>query len=424
MRTEPKRISGDLMPDVKQQTTGRHFFELVSIAICTVAFLFTALSVLVVVLGRQAAANRDYIEYWASGQQLVHHKNPYDATAILKLEHSEGFPSGLQAMVMGNAPPALVLTYPLGFVGANAGQYIWMSLLVAGFVLSVRLMCDALGSTTGYVYILGYSFAPALACIAAGQMAMLVLFGLVLFLRFHQSSPWLAGAALWFCFLKPQLFLPFAAVLCLWAWSTRQFKIIGGAMTAASISSAVVFAIDPNCWAQYGQMMKIMRYDKISIPCISMALRDSLPGGAFVQYAPAVLGCVWALRYFWRHRFEWRWIEHGSLLLLVSLLVAPYTWFVDQCVALPALLRGLHVTRSRTLVALLALAGAIIEIALLAGRELLHSKFYLWTAPAWLLWYVVACPPAREEERSGTYKLGLPLTESSEQVNASRAADF
>jgi hypothetical protein len=197
--------------------------------------------------------------------------------------------------------------------------------------------------------------------------------------------------------------------------------MIAGVLTALAVTGAVALALDPRCWAEYHEMMLIVRYDKISIPCISMVLRDNLAGESIVQYAPAFVGCIWAATYFWRHRAEWQWIKHGSLVLLVSLLVAPYTWFLDQCVALPALLRGLHVTRSRMLVLLLALAGAIVEIAPLSGRDVLHSNFYLWTAPAWLLWYVVACRPY---ERSSTYHLRIPLTDSGAQVNAGRAADL
>jgi hypothetical protein len=36
------------------------------------------------------------------------------------------------------------------------------------------------------------------------------------------------------------------------------------------------------------------------------------------------------------------------------------------------------------------LASAAIEIKALRGLPLLHSAFYLWTAPAWLAWYLYA----------------------------------
>jgi hypothetical protein len=83
-------------------------------------------------------------------------------------------------------------------------------------------------------------------------------------------------------------------------------------------------------------------------------------------------------------------MEHGSLLMLVSVLLAPYTWLMDQAILIPALLHAAYLTRSRSLVAILALASAVIEVGILRGPPLLHSAFYLWTAPAWLAWYLYA----------------------------------
>ena len=76
--------------------------------------------------------------------------------------------------------------------------------------------------------------------------------------------------------------------------------------------------------------------------------------------------------------------------MLVSVLVAPYTWLMDQAILIPALLHAAYFTRSRTLITILALASAVIETATLRGIPLLHSAFYLWSAPAWLVWYLVA----------------------------------
>jgi hypothetical protein len=78
--------------------------------------------------------------------------------------------------------------------------------------------------------------------------------------------------------------------------------------------------------------------------------------------------------------------------------VAPYCWLFDQGLAIPALLRGAYVTRSRVLLVLLAFASLVIEIELMSGVAI-TSALFLWTAPAWLVWYLVACarrnePPA------------------------------
>jgi hypothetical protein len=74
--------------------------------------------------------------------------------------------------------------------------------------------------------------------------------------------------------------------------------------------------------------------------------------------------------------------------MLVSLVVAPYCWLYDQCLAIPALLDGAYTTRSRSLLAVLALAILVMDIEICAVRVL--SPLYLWTAPAWLAWYLFA----------------------------------
>lgn len=41
-------------------------------------------------LTASAVTERDYIEYWAAGQQLVHHADPYDFQAIYSMERRNG----------------------------------------------------------------------------------------------------------------------------------------------------------------------------------------------------------------------------------------------------------------------------------------------------------------------------------------------
>ena len=135
------------------------------------------------------------------------------------------------------------------------------------------------------------------------------------------------------------------------------------------------------------------------IPCLASAIRQWIdPEATWLQYLPAALCCVWALIYFWRRRAAWDWKTHGSLLMLVSLVAAPYCWLYDQCLAIPALLDGAYATRSRNLLALLALAILVMDIEICAVRVL--SPLYLWTAPAWLAWYLLRAPRANARARS------------------------
>jgi len=372
----------------------RAIAEFLVVGVCTVTFALTILGICASVLGSDAAGRRDFAEYWASGYQLAHHANPYDGDAILRLERSVGFPSGTPVLIMWNPPSALLLVLPLGFLSPTIADLLWLLLLIACLVASVRMVWIMHGRPKNQLHWLGYSFAPALVCLLAGQVSIFVLLGLVLFLRWHRSQPFLAGVSLWLCLLKPHLFMPFGIVLLVWAIITRSYKLLAGTAIALGVSTAIAFILDPLVWVHYGQMMSTMstaRMQQELIPCMSIMLRSIIsPKIMWLQYLPSALGCIWALAYFRKHYDHWDWMEHGSLLMLVSVLLAPYTWLMDQAILIPALLHAAYLTRSRSLVAILALASALIEIGALRGLAPTHSAFYLWTAPAWLAWYLYA----------------------------------
>ena len=333
-------------------------------------------------------ASRDFVSYWATGQQLVRHANPYDRDAVAALEHSAGL-TVKAVLIMRNPPWALPLAYPLGFLPLRLAGILWSLLLLASLLISVRMVRELHGSPPNRIHWLGFAFTPGLICLTMGQTALFALLGLVLFLRLHQSRPFAAGAALWLCALKPHLFLPFAAALAAWIVVSRGYKLLAGAAAAIALSSAAAFLIDPTAWRDYIRLMRSPAVENEFIPCLADAMRHwLLPQAAWLQYLPAALCCVWALIYFWRRRAAWDWVTNGSPLMLVSLLAAPYCWFYDQCLAIPALMHGAYATRSRKLLAALALAILVMDGEICAVPVI--SPLWLWTAPAWLAWYLFA----------------------------------
>lgn len=377
--------------DNERRSLARAFLELGTVVVCSLAFVLTVVGMVLALLSPKSAGTRDFIGYWASGHQLVHRANPYDGAAMLPMERAAGLPADVPPMVIGNLPSALPLVMPLGFVGARLGELLWVLALIAALGVSVQLIRGMHSGGRSQLHLLGYSFAPALICVESGQASIFVLLGLTLFLRLHRSRPFLAGLSLWFCALKPQLFLPFGVVLLAWVAVGRRYRIVAGAAAALAGGTAMTLLLDPHVWNQYAQTMRATRYDLLPVPCFSIELRTLLnPSAMWIQYMPAFLCCIWALVYFGRRKHEWDWMTHGSLLMLASILAAPYTWLLDQAVLLPALLHGAYMTRSRTLIALLALATASIEIAGFCGLRVLDSAFYLWTSPFWLVWYLLA----------------------------------
>ncbi|MGA3033024.1 MAG: glycosyltransferase family 87 protein [Terracidiphilus sp.] len=378
-------------PGVKEE---RDISMILIVIACALAILFTTLFLGLLPFDNQIVARRDYIVYWATGQQLVHHQNPYDPAALNQIERDAGFKGGT-SYYMRNTPWTLPLAFPLGYFGSRAAALPWSLMMLALLVVSVRMLSKTLGKPGRPIEWLGYCFPPALFCVILGQTSVILLFGLVLFLRFYKLRPFAAGAALWLCSFKPHLFLPFALIILIWILVSRSYRILAGAVTAMAIDAAITALVDPSAWSQYIHYMRTSTITREFTPYFGDVLRDTVnPRAEWLAFVPAILGCIWAIFYFWPRRRTWDWLDDGGMLLLVSLLVAPFGWIFDQSVALPAVLVGAARTRSKWLLSFLALIYIAIEIQV--NRFDLHSATYLWVAPAWLAWFLFVRASARK----------------------------
>ncbi|WP_263353641.1 glycosyltransferase family 87 protein [Acidicapsa acidisoli] len=347
-------------------------------------------SILFFGMTEKSAANRDFIEYWAAGQQLIHGANPYDGAAILRLERAVGF-DGNEPKIAPNPPVASFLVLPLGFVGAKAGVILWSIALLASISVANWILWILNGRPDNRLHLLGYLFAPVLACQMAGQIGTFLLVGIVLFLLLHDSRPFLAGSALLPCALKPHLFLPFAVVLLFWAVDRRVLRIFAGFAVTLLASCALTLCFNAQVWPQYSEAMSQSGLLKIYVPTLSETFRFLVWRDAvWLQFLPAACGGVWAIWYFWTRRSRWNWNDQGLMLLLVSALCAPYSWLSDEAILLPAVLAGLYrALNSGRSVLPLALFGGAALIEVLSVVKM-TSPFYLWTVPAWFAWYLYA----------------------------------
>ena len=377
------------------------FTDLSLVVVAGLAFSLIAIFLCLALLGH-LDSSRDYVVFWATGQQLAHHANPYDTAALRQIEHAVGLNPGYSVMYMRNLPFALPLVMPLGFVGVRVGALLWTLILVSCLAISTLILRRMYGNPANYFHWLALSFAPATICIFSGQTTLFSLLGLVLFLRLHDTRPFQAGLALWLCILKPHLFLPFGLVLLVWIILKKAYRIVTGLAVAVAVSCGLTWLIDPTAWRDYSTMMRTAGVATDYIPCFSYFLRVKLsPQTLWLPYVPAAIACIWALAYFWPRRNSWDWMRDGSLLMLVSLLTAPYIWIYDQCLAIPALLDGAYRARWRPLITIIALLSLPIIIGLMCAIRI-TSPLYLWTTPAWLIWYLLA-------RRSANQKLATDL---------------
>jgi hypothetical protein len=337
------------------------------------------------------ATERDFVSYWAAGRLLRDHHNPYAADQVFALEKSAGY-SASRPLVMRNPPISLPITLLLGYLPLRIASALWTFFIVSGLIFSIHMIRNIHGNPSDGLYIFGYLFAPCFACLMAGQSGMWILLGLTVFLQFHDSMPLLAGVGLAVCTIKPNLLLPFALVLIVWILRNRRTKILIGGISGILAASAVAMCWRLSVWRDYLSAIRHAGIGHEFIPTISTALRLVHPEWEWLQYAPCVLACIWAIWYFGRNAAEWSWNSvNGSLLVLVSLWTAPYSWPTDEVVALPALLGLAYISsaESRRPIALYVLfaANAIFLIELFSGLPFTRG-FYIWTTTAWLGCYL------------------------------------
>lgn len=367
---------------------------LAAAGILLVGFCFIAL-ILTMGLARTNPAGRDYIEYWAAEQLLTHGGNPYEHAQMLQVERAVGFTRN-RPELWYSPPPVLLLALPLGWLHAKLGLILWILFQFVCLTASLYILWLLHGRPPTLIHLAGYLFAPALLCLQAGQISILFLLGVSLFLYLHQRQPFLAGLALFPCCLKPHIFLVFATALLLWIMARRAYAIVGGFFFALAASSLVVWLFDPNCWAQYSQMMRTEGMLNEFIATLSCSLRLAIdPQATWLQFLPSALGCLWSCWYFLKKRAQWGWMDQGLLVLLVSVMCSSYGWFFDESVLLPALLTSVVCMRpsGRPIWPIALVAGAAL-VELQAGAAVM-SRAFLWTTPAWLACYLYARSGAR-----------------------------
>ncbi|HEX6494868.1 MAG TPA: glycosyltransferase family 87 protein [Acidobacteriaceae bacterium] len=368
--------------------------------LAAVCILAIGLSVIVLMTSQSTVAERDYITYWASGRLLLHHDNPYGAAALLALDRSAGS-TGNRVAIIRYPPSGLLFELLLAQFGPRTGGILWSLALIAALMGSIRLLWQMHGRQPDRTHLLAYMFPPVLCCVLAGQIGIFLLLAFTVFLCLHESRPFIAGGALSICLMKPHLIALIVVVLLAWSLSRKRFKILAGGGLTFLASALFPLYFDKRIWSDYWTGLRGEHISNEFIPVISTVFRLAIHRDWWIlQFVPLLVGLIWALTYFWKRREEWDWVKHGPLLAAVGVLVAPYAWITDESLALPAVLFGLYALpetgRSIVPYALVAFAG-LGEVLFTVPPS---SGFYLWSAPAWVAWYVYATRPAHLQEPS------------------------
>ena len=301
-----------------------------------VLMLAVGVSILAYAMSASEAAQRDFICYWAAGQRLVHHSDPYDGQGILQIEKSIGYKAS-SPFFMSEPPTAFFLVLPLGFLSGKAGAVLWSLAIIACLMASIRLLWILNGRPPDRLHLVGYLFPPGLhpasgpyrhlRSLRSGPIPVLPRFETVPRRRCADRSS-LETSTVFSVRLGPG---PLGCGL----------QAVPNSYRRTHRNSALhypLLGIDHSAWSHYAQMRAEQIDDQIA-PTTSLVFQALLAQNhPWVQFIPTAVACAWAVRRYLNNHVRWDWQNDIPLLLLVSVMTSPDAWFTDEAIVLPAIL--------------------------------------------------------------------------------------
>ncbi len=326
--------------------------------------------------------DHDFVEYWSAGRLLISGGNPYSPAEVLAVERSQGWKEPYPVM-MYNPPWCLPLVFPLGALSFRSARLLWLGIQLAS------ILASAIGLAALYAgkrhsplpIVLALSFFPSLLVLRTGQISALMLLGLSGFLINARRRPFVAGVWVALVAAKPQLVFLLWPALLLWSVHRRSWRMLLGLSCAIGSASVVALVLDRSAFVQFVHLVANRPPDYVT-PTIGTVLRLVFgPSRYGLQFLSCLVGFLWLLQFWRARRAAWAWAEHTPLLILVSLVTAPYGWPYDVVVALPALMvAGLNARAPLPIAAYVAVDLLAMGLNL-AGVD---AAWYVWFAPALL----------------------------------------
>jgi hypothetical protein len=281
----------------------------------------------------------DFITYWAAGHLFLTHGDPYSASATFAIEHAYGW-SLPQPYVTFCPPWTLPLQSAMALLPFHAAKSVW-------FILS--LLLNAFSALAFWKYFGGemrrawiailvcLTFLPMGGAELLGQITPFMLAALAAFLLLVRSRHYfMAGLALYGFGPKPHLLYLVALAVLFWIVKTRAWTILAGALLSYGAATAAAVTCNHNALGYFHATFGAA----VGISCgIGGALRSVFGvQHTWLQFLPSLVGFAWFVFYWRKHRSHWDWPTHLPLLLIVSVCTAPYCWYHDFILILPAMI--------------------------------------------------------------------------------------
>ena len=333
---------------------------------------------------------QDFAQYWTAAHLV--RQNPYSFHQVSDFQHAHGILAD-PPLVLKNPPWAIPFILPLGWFSYRAAFAVWTLLSILIFAACNRAIWGELNRGPSLIpLLLPLLFGPTIVQLMLGQWTVLVFLGVVVFLiAAERHSDWVAGASLVLLLGKPHVTLLFLLAILLWALQQKRWRIFVACSLALVSASLAVELLNPHIWAQFVERTSRVVHESEAYPNVGGILYK-ISGVHLLGLLPQVAGLIWLVFYWRRHRRNWQWMEHGTMVLLCSVVCSYYSYPYDEILAIPALLVASQSANRRAfLIAFLVTnAGYALYIMQIAGYFGFGYMFLWWTALGWLATSVLA----------------------------------
>jgi hypothetical protein len=326
---------------------------------------------------------QDLAQYW-SAAHLVR-LNPYSRQLVAQLEHSHGLLVD-RPLVLKNPPWAIPFILPLGLFSYRSAFAAWTLVsivIVLGCTRAVWRDLHLAPSLTPLL--LPLLFGPTIVQLMLGQWTILVFLGVAVFLiAAERRLDWIAGASLVLVLGKPHVALLFLIAVALWMVQQRRWRIFISGCLALLVASLSVEVLNPHIWSQFIGRTTLVVHESEAYPNLGGMLY-LITGVHALALIPQLAGLIWFALYWRKHRGHWSWWEHGTFVVLCSVVCSYYSYPYDETLALPALLVAFARSRPPFLIVfLITNLGYALYITNVAGHFGFGYMFLWWTATGWL----------------------------------------
>jgi hypothetical protein len=396
--TRCRLISGD--NSVRHSITENKKIYRVVVWFLLFCSMFVLIRLAPVLVKPEILPSDDFFHFWAAGNLNLQEKDPFDPQIIDQLRIQQGSaPVKTLSPVTLNPPWAISLLMPFGLLRYPISRFVWLIFSIVLILLSAQMLWRIYSGNSKQRWLpilMVFVFAPTISVLEKGQITPLVLVGITGFLYFssYRRNDWLAGIFLALASIKPQMIVLFWIVLLFWIIQQRRWLIL--ISTAITVLSLVLLAMifNPHIIQQYIGMLQTYHVSDWAVPTIGSYLRFFWFGiqRFWLQFLPVVIGVVWLIYYWYRHHKDWNWLNELPIILLISMVVSPYSWTYDLVILIPAMVLAtiwIATDWKRWTTLLLVVIFFAISVLDMVLHMKLDEFWFIWVAPALLIWFLL-----------------------------------